>query len=900
MNAPNAVKSNQMKRAAMPDRIDMSRGGRSLATLAPVILAVALGLANTASAEVYGFMTGPAKNTSLFADNNSCWTNSAGVAAGSLASSDVLHFHSGSSCSLTANSTFGGEFHFGAENGSGSTAVIRLIGYTLTLSDLLWHNGTFQIYNGSKVGILDGSATLDNPSATHTLGTIASSGGALIVQSDLTCSESSLAVKISTSANANSYIVIAGDNSAYQGYFDQSTHTAPLIVAHANALGSPSVSRTGALSINVANVVFSVLNGVTPNAARGIEINMDGFRICATNYTMLTRAAAYADCSEFELPMPITGAYGFTKNGDGTVRLSGDYTAGDIVVANGTLVIASSANFPAGQKISVASGAALYVHQALSGFDITAAEGATVEYVLDTFEVAYNDSMRTATALVRGSSFSIPDGVKQPISLSSAISLPLHTALHLEVLTVASGAATLSADDFTDGTHKTFGLPRTSFEVTTDGAGVQHVYLNVRPVVVSVATFSSTGNDSLNTSSESWSNGEVAQSDYDYLVTNLVARIPNTVFAGGSLTFANAGSAKLEEYSRSNGALDATLYPGTAGIRIVQNNSNGHGEFTIGGNICIAGDYDDNVYVEFAAKYGVDDGHSNCWHRLSANLSGEGPLMMSSTTKNGPKGNPQLWGDNSAFKGRIYVTYTGSGSGAGNAVEEWNHVAMTFNSAAALGGALDTFKYDSLKLDKWSALRPAESITFSTENRGIYGSGPFGFDVQDGITFKVGVPVKMDNVMFKHGEGDLILGGTISYGASSTKTCYVREGGIGALNDAAVAELDVVFSNATKIVIAPGATLVNGFTGNLSFEPANAKVSVGVADDFPPLDIDEGFQAVIATVPVSEGDLSSRFTVERMKGFTGTVVTESVTIGETPCTRYSVKYTRTATTILIR
>ena len=870
-------------------------------------IAAALGLATTAPAEVYGFMTGPAKNTSLFADNNSCWTNSAGVAAGSLASSDILHFHSGSSCSLQANSTFGGEFHFGAENGSGSTAVIRLIGYTLTLSDLLWHNGTFQIYNGSKVGILDGSATLDNPSATHTLGMIANSGGALIVQSDLTCSDSSLAVKIDTSKNANSYIVIAGDNSAYLGYFNQQSHTAPLIVAHVNALGSPSVSRTDALSINVANAVFSVLNGVTPNAARGIEINKDGFNICATNYTMLTRAADYADCSEFELPMPISGSYGFTKTGPGTVTLSGDYTAGDIVVESGTLVIAATASFPANQKISVASGAALYVHQALSGFDIDQPAGATVERILDPLEVAYDDSTHMVTTLSRNAGFQIPDGVKQPIALSSAISLPLHTSLRLEVLSVASGAAELSADDFIDETPKMFDLPKTSFEVTTDGADVQHVYLNVSPVVVSVANFTNAGNDSLNISSENWSDSDVAKLGYDYLVTNQIARIPATSFSGDSLTIANAAESgnPMNLYTRGNGALNAVIYAGACGVNIEQNTKNGGGCFTISGNLYIAGDYDDSGYVRFTSKYCPTSytdaewiSYGSYWHRLSANLSGEGPLMLyAANSTTATKGNPQLYGDNSAYKGKIYVTYSGKNQYLADGVG----VAVTFNSANALGGALDTFKYDSLTLDKYSTLRPATSIDFSTVNRGIYGSGPFGFDVTNGITFKVGVPVKMDDIMFKHGEGDLILGGAISYGASSTKMCYVREGGIGALNDAAVAGLDVVFSNGTKIVIAPEATLVNGFTG-VSFEPADAatKVNVGFADDFATSSVGDYFRAVIATVPTSAGDLSSHFVLEKIRGLTGIVETESVTIGETPCTRYSAKYTLSATTIIMR
>ena len=216
-----------------------------------------------------------------------------------------------------------------------------------------------------------------------------------------------------------------------------------------------------------------------------------------------------------------------------------------------------------------------------------------------------------------------------------------------------------------------------------------------------------------------------------------------------------------------------------------------------------------------------------------------------------------------------------------------------------MGGDLNTFKFDSLTLDNYSVLRPAASIDFSTENRGMYGSGPFGFDVTNGITFKVGVPVKMDDIMFKHGEGDLILCGAISYGGSSTKTCYVREGGIGALSDEAIAGLNVVFTNGTKIVVSPDATLVNGFTG-ISFEPADATVSVGVASSFCELAGREKFTVAIATVPATEGDLSSRFKLELPRGYIGTIVIEGVVVDEVPCTRYSAEYIRGGMVIKIQ
>ena len=849
-----------------------------------------------AVAEEWWLKSTPGSKTDLFKEDNSCWTNSSGQAniGGDyvLQSADVLHVQ-GFDCTLAKDSSFEGVFHAGAADGSGTAPYINLKNYTLDLSNLKWHNATVRINNAKALGILTGAATLDNPTMTHTLGGIGSNFGGIILGADLACADSEMQITINTHSGDVYYIGLTGDNAGYQGNFKQSTSLTPLFVGHANALGSPSDSRSDALLIDAANAVFSVVKGVTPNAKRGIDINKSGFRICATNYTgFADRASDYRDCTEFELPMPITGSYGFAKTGPGTVTLSGNYTAGDIAVESGTLVITSSAEFPAGQNISVSSGAALYVHQPLSRFNITAAEGATVEYVLDTLEVAYDDSTHTATAIERGSSFSIPEGVKQPIALSSAISLPLHTALHLGVLTIASGAATFSEDDFIDETPKAFGLPKTSFEVTTDGEGVQHVYLNVHPVVVSIRDFTTKltpAADLLNSIATNWSNEAVAQSGYDYLVTNTIERIPaaSYPFGGDSLTIANAAESILPVYTRGDCALDATIYSGAAGVLIMQNSKGTH---TVDGNICIAGEYDDASHLNFRAYY------KGGWTRLAANLSGEGPLMLEGygggSADSLVAGSPQLYGDNSEFFGRMYVTsgWEGRLEGTGTPLE--------FISAEALGGALDTFKYDSLTLDNWSLLRPTTSIDFSTENRGIYGSGPFGFDVTNGVTFKVGVPVKMDDVMFKHGAGDLVLGGAISFGGSSSKTCYVREGGIGALDDAAVAGLNVVFSNGTRIVVAPDATLVNGFT-RVSFDSPDATVAVGLSDASA-ISGCENYEFVIATVPATADDLSSRFAAEEVRGFIGTIETENVTIDGVAYTRYIAKYVHKGLVISFR
>lgn len=814
------------------------------------------------------------------------WTNAQGTVATAISSDDTLYAPQAIVLQFSSAVSHDGAFHAGAEDGSTMLTVQPRRTVTYCFNDFRWHSAHFDGAGGKYFYTITGNATVDNPTATHKASFRSSTGESGVAFNMNLTSSNNITIELGGGVPQNdSPFVIGGDNSAYLGNFTR-TGLAQLILNSANALGSPSVSRADALSIDVANAVLSVMNGVMPNAARGIQINKSGFKICATNYVFAnSAAAAYQDCSSFELPMPISGSYGFTKDGDGTVTLSGAYTAGDIVVANGTLHIAATASFPAGQNISVAAGASLIAHQSLDGFNVSGA--GTVERVLDPLVVTYDDSTHTATAIARGSSYQIPEGVTQPISFSESVALPLHVApARQEVLTVAAGAADLSADDFVDATEKTYGLPKTSFTVEKDGAGVQHVYLTIRPVVVSKATFPA--NVGINGNAETWSNGSAAQEGFDYLITNTVNGIENVAFAGDSLTIANA-----DVYSREHSTISsATIYPGNT---LRQNDSSGGGRWTVTGNICIAGEYGGSKYLTFQARY------KGGYHRLSANLSGAGPLKLvgagvdAGIVGGHPLGSPQLYGDNSAYLGRMYVTYSD------NNRTEYDGTPFGFNSVDALGGALDEFKFDSLELNRYSMMCPAESMTFSTENRGIYGSGPFGFDVTNGVTFRVGVPIRMASDMYKHGGGDLLLGGAISFGADgagASGTCYVREGGIGALADTAVAGLDVVFSNGTKIILSPEATLANGFTG-VSFEPADAAVSVSVARGSSAL-AGEKFTAVIATVPTSAGDLSSRFELEEIKGFTGTIVTESVTEGDIPCTRYSAKYSHSGLVIIFK
>lgn len=755
----------------------------------------------------------------------SYWIDAEGNAATALASGDIFHIENGYTARVGTSQTLFGPLHLGAEDAT-SSGKLNFRNLNLTVTDLLWHNGSIELgYSEVSQYLYGGRCILDCPSATHKIETTTAD---FIFPAKFVCSDADMTVTLSASKN-NANLVLSGDNAGYLGSFSFSKANlsgVSLILAHENALGDPETARADALSTASANAILAVSSAVTPNAARGIKINNSGFTIRAAQYTKTgngtqtyskTTRSWTCDCTSYTLPMPISGSYGFTKDGAGEVTISGVYTAGAITVKEGTLSIAATADFPKGHPITVQSGATLIVHQSPKNFSITAEDGATVEQVVDPLvvEYSYDEETKTHTVatLTRPSSFEIEAGTVQPISLSSAIALPLHDGLTVEALRVAAGAADLSADDFEDATEKTYGLPKTTVSVTKDGDGVQHVWLTARPVVKSDGAFGSTSL-TLKSNFYHWSDGLEVHSGADYLLVDSVVKIGNDVFDGDSLTIAKEADHLYSRDSTSRLSEATTIHPG---VTIIQGTANKGvssipGAFVVYGNIHLAGGFNDDFFI-FSAKY------KGGWHRLSASLSGEGALKVTSgkteaSGLTGDVGNPQLYGDNSAWKGKMWIA--GSSNGAADTTEE-KGMPMTFNSPKALGGSPDEFRENAITLSNYSRLNPTGTMTLDTANRGIKGSGPFSFDVPEDATLTVKMPILFLNAcsgLYKHGAGALELGGEARYESGKSGVAfYVREGAVAALNDAAVAGMSATFSDGTEIVLRDDAELATGFAG---------------------------------------------------------------------------------------
>jgi len=824
------------------------------------------------------------------------WTNSVGVAPvyGQVsATEDEFWVDRGWGVGIYDQTTFPGKtLHLGTADGS-QTGVLHLRNVRFTVNDMRWHAGRiYQNYGGVTTPVY-GNIYLDCPSKNHSIEPNNGTGIILSFPCAFSCDDTDMTLKVSASSmQADNLVIFSGDNSAFKGKISNQMVTVPLVAASANALGGPTTPRTDALSIDLANAAFAVMKGTVPNAARGIAINKSGFKLRAgvfeTYNNNKTAVRTTTDCSDYELPMPISGTYGFTKDGDGRVILSGAYTAGAITVSEGTLEIAETATLPAAHPITVQSGATLVVRQAPSNFAITAEDGARV-----IIAASYDVANCVSTPVALPATYTVPSG-GQLIALAAPVALPQHAALKLEVLTIAAGAADVSAVDFTDVTEKTYGLPKSSISVEKDAGGVQHVYQTTRPVVKSIAVFytpEGTGYNyyKINGAPELWSDNRVAHEGADYLLVHYMNCLSNIEFDGDSLTISIPVGSTTMHVRETVSLLRATLYPPT----IIRPNYGGR-SFNVYGDWTIAGAFDDGApYVTFCARYTAGGFLS-----FRGALHGEGPLKVTAESvgamslKNGVN-QTRLYGDNSDYTGRLYVTHEASPT------NEYVGTQFGFNSAAALGGALSTFRANAITIDKYSMMCPSTNITFDTANRGISGVGPYGFNVPTGVTFAVKVPIYQNNTMYKTGAGTLALGGAMTFGTNNL--CRVREGGMTALSDAAVAGLDCTFADGTSIVLSPDSTAANGFR-NVTIEDADggAAGKVNVALALPEGGIDGVVTLPICTVAATVPDLADSLNLVYVKGYRAALVKQEVTVEGVACVRYSVQYARAGLTVIIK
>ena len=826
------------------------------------------------------YLTGNQTVNNIFT-TPTCWKNAAGDSpTGAIGNADICHMENGYTWKFSGGDRGVGVLHLGAVDGATAATISCNDNARVVAGVLYWHSGTLKTVSRTnrRGGLKGGHAYLDCANKTHAV-SLEADGSSVYLSPDFHCDEPDLVLSLSSSTTGGHYD-LSGDNGDYRGSISLSGGSgAPLVAGHANALGDPSVSRADALTVDKASSILTARKSVKLNAARGIRVNQSGFEIKAGTISGSSGNGAFSfDCTSFEVEAPICGSYGFAKTGTGTVTYTGDYTAGEIVVKAGRLIIGADASFPAGQAITVTN-ATLEVHQPLSNFTITELAGATVIESMDTIEVPFDTTTTNVTTVVR-KRLTLSPGVKQPIRLSAGYLVPCHEALEFEVLRIAPGSADFTSDDFDDQTTKTSGLPRTTLTVTKDADGTQHVVITTRPVVKSVS-----GCVNLNGAASSWSDNQLPHRDADYLLVHRVSDLNNAVFGGDSLTIAN--NAELGIASTSQHRLQTAsgepviIYPGVFTKQSWQTR-----DHAVVGSIFLVGSYGDSGVFNFYTKY-ADAGSSKL--RLEATVSGAGTLQVSGPS-NGAAWNG-LYGNNTNFFGKIIFTgetTTDERRGTQVRVKDWR----------SFGGRLDEFHADALTIGQYAAVRAIADVTLTNDvNRGIrIGNGCFNCDA--GKTFKTTWPIQLNGTMYKHGTGTLILGGAMTHDTSSTGSFFVRAGTIGILSDAAAEGLTVKSTNDFAIALTPESTAVNGFTGLELTPPPGSEVlpKVTVKVDSAKFAKGVGYKLPICTVANDSGVTADTFVFEQVPHYRCSLVAEPV---DATTTRYSLKCSKPGLIIVV-
>ena len=256
---------------------------------------------------------------------------------------------------------------FGATSGSfrfmpGSAQALK--------GTINWYSGTIdnsQTYKNSRTFTLSGSLVVEQEgTATHSLyqnsaaGTyvrpikVEASVSGTSPDAVITCGSAganTLENLLAQAAPSAFYEFTNGNNSAYNGSFALTSAFRPFMIEGTQTLGNPEVPNPAALTV-CDNGTFAV-GSDSACATRGIRLDGE------TAYLI----AWASNCSGFALGYPVsrnTGVAGkLVKIGVGTVALDAAYSAGDIEVSGGTLVIGANATLPEGQVIVVKDGATL-------------------------------------------------------------------------------------------------------------------------------------------------------------------------------------------------------------------------------------------------------------------------------------------------------------------------------------------------------------------------------------------------------------------------------------------------------------------------------------------------------------------------------------------------------------
>jgi len=665
---------------------------------------------------------------------------------------------------------------------------------------------------------------------------------------------------------------LTGTFTGYKGKFSvaapDSATSATISLKSTSAFGDAGETMDDYLTL-YKNVTLSIDPVVTQYATKGITLSL-----AASETAYISVDAA----KPLTLIAPIYGTAGtLAKTGAGSLTIATSIETENISVNAGTLVVDSTASFAPGTTLTVSNGATVVsrVGSSIPNVTLDIKEGGAFSY---DFTVPFNGTTVTTmdyTSLTAEDRAALTKPIA--ISLSQRIPLPQNASNTLTIARFAANAG-FQADDFTDGTEKTYGLPNTILLMSEPENGIVTLTMAVKPVITRTGgdkyapfdaryTYASInpGNPPNYTTTPVWSDGLAAHSGADYVHDNNETMISYYAWDSETRTFAGDSlyMTSMLQMKSSKIILPRTTFAGSGKLYSVPGSPSLH---TYAG-----GPYILDADVPF---YGAEENGSFYRYSIEAPLRGSGKLTLSCI---GLSTKPSfVKGDNSLLKGKVVVTHDLGVPPSSTAESARLEVAL----GSSLGGAMDAFTADGITINKYSIVRPQQTMTLNAVNRGVTIDGYGGFEVAADQVLTIANPVALaggSGSLIKMGAGSLKLDGAVT--RSGANTIAVDEGWLTAPANDVANDADVVFAAGTGLEIDLTAVSGNGLkltrANALSF--ADSRLKVRFSNAAAAEEAHTQFSVAICTVPSGSSLTADSFEyVRSCRGYNVTIRKEAL------------------------
>lgn len=384
-----------------------------------------------------------------------------------------------------------------------------------------------------------------------------------------------------------------------------------------------------------------------------------------------------------------------------------------------------------------------------------------------------------------------------------------------------------------------------------------------------------------------WSDHLAAHGNAEYVIDTGVCVVsgnqgyhPEMVFPGRSLTI---GNSCYITRAITNEFASLVLNDGAR----IQSAGCGAGEVPHR----MKGVYTINGTVDFVASH---DGSRQTTYDIQAELKGAGNLKFGGSAVT------------DYFISSASPDYAGTIT-LGCGTEEGSPVAIEFEEATSLGGALAAFKYDAVQcIGARNGLKPRKTTVLNALNRGVYfgESGAF-IDTPEDVEFEIDNPVRIKKGLAKRGAGTLSFGGRVTAETSDgTRNKLTIEGGfVKALVMDAMSDLVLYFAAGSGIAVDGNPSDANaeryGFVlTNDACMASEGAIRVRLDNAEEKLSRKSTICIAICTLPASAPDMTSVFQgVRPAKGYECAIRKEALQDGRV---RYMADFVHGGMCIIIR